>query len=607
MIMTLPAWWTNRLKTDYTPRGLFVRVAVDLVLSNLGLLLGILTTVGFKAFSWTEMAQTFFRRMFIEVWLANVPILTAFCLFAYAINGLYRGTRDVPYRGRVLAVIKAVGTAFLLFLLWIYLSETFIPRSTMAAGWFFIFALILSSRLFSTAFFLQYHVIPTNAYDPRIEQIVRELTLLSHQDGWLPPECLPPKAAWPHFEEDEVLAAAAVLNSGKINQWTGSEVERFQEEFAAFCGVRHAVALANGSVALELALHVLDIGPGDEVIVTPRTFVVSAGCVALRGAKPVFVDVDRVSQNMSVEAIRQAVTPRTRAIIAVHLAGWPCEMDPILDVAEAHGLKVIEDCAQCHGAVYYSRRTGRLQDAAGGAPLERDGVRLYPRMTGSLGDMAAFSFCQDKIMTTGGEGGMLLTDDDALWEKAWAFKDHGKSYDAVYRQAHPSGFRWLHESFGTNWRLTEMQAAIGRRQLRKLPDWVAARQRNAAVLTEAFSGIAGLRVTPPPEHVRHVYYKYYVFVRPERLKAGWNRDRIMNAVTAAGAPCFSGSCSEVYLERAFDGNGLRPAERLPVARELGETSLMFLVHPTLTEKDMERVAAIVGTVMNEATESGVRS
>ena len=594
--MTLPAWWTNRLKTDFTPRGLFVRVVVDLVLSNLGLFLGILTTVGLKAFTWPEMAQAFFRQMFLEVWLTNVPLLTACCLFAYAINGLYRGTRNMPYVARVLAVTKAVGTAFLLFLLWIYLSGTFVPRSTMGAGWVFIFALILGSRLLSTAFFRQYHVIPTDVYDPRIERIVRELTLISHQDGWAPPESLPPQAAWPHFDEDEVLAAAAVLNSGKINQWTGHEIERFQAEFEAFFGMRHAVAL-------ELALHALDIGPGDEVIVTPRTFVVSAGCVALQGAMPVFVDVDRDSQNMDAGAIRQAITPRTRAIIAVHLAGWPCDMDPILDLAEAHGLKVIEDCAQCHGAVYYSRRPGRWDEAAHGTtgPIERDGVRLYPRMTGSLGDMAAFSFCQDKIMTTGGEGGMLLTDDDALWDKAWSFKDHGKSYDAVYRREHPPGFRWLHESFGTNGRMTEMQAAIGRRQLRKLPDWVAARRRNAAILTEAFAGMPGLRLTLPPEQVRHAYYKYYVFVRPEQLKDGWDRDRIMNAVTAAGAPCFSGSCSEVYLEKAFDGKGLRPAERLPVAKELGETSLMFLVHPTLTPEDMKAVADTVERVMGEAT------
>jgi dTDP-4-amino-4,6-dideoxygalactose transaminase len=377
-------------------------------------------------------------------------------------------------------------------------------------------------------------------------------------------------------------------------------VDYFQKEFAAFCGVKHAIALANGSVALELALHALDIGSGDEVIVTPRTFIASAGCVALRGAKPVFVDVHPDSQNITAETIRKAITPRTRGIIAVHLAGWPCDMDPILDLADEYGLKVIEDCAQAHGAVYYSRRQGRVPAANDGVSIEEDGVRLYPRVVGSLGHAAAFSFCQDKIMSTGGEGGLLLTDDDALWEKAWAFKDHGKSYDAVYQRQHAPGFRWLHESFGTNLRMTEMQAAIGRLQLKKLPDWVATRQRNAAILTEVFSQIPGLRVTKSPEKIGHAYYKYYVFVRPEKLKAKWDRDRIMNAVAAEGVPCFSGSCSEVYLEKAFEGDGLQPIGSLPVAKELGETSLMFLVHPTLTKKNMAAVARAVSKVMMEA-------
>ncbi len=599
--MKFPAWLTNRLQTDFTPRGFFVRVAMDLFLSNLGLFLGMLTTVGIRVLTWTSTSQAYFHDMFIHVWLANAPMLTACCFFAYAINGLYLASRNKPYIDRIFGVLKAVGTAFFLFSLSMYLMKTFMPLSTILSAWFFIFVLILANRLFLIAFFRQYYLIHAEGYDPRIEQIVRELTLISHQDGWLPPESLPPKAAWPHFDDDEVFAAAAVLKSGKINQWTGKEVEKFQEEFAVFCGVRHAIALTNGSVALELALQVLGIGQGDEVIVTPRTFIASAACVALQGAKTVFADVDPESQNITAESIRNLITSRTRAIITVHLAGWPCDMDPIMEVAGQYGLKVIEDCAQCHGAVYYSRMPVPVKSAHVGAPIERGGVRLYPRMTGSMGHLAAFSFCQDKIMTTGGEGGMLLTDDDALWEKAWAFKDHGKSYDAVYRREHQPGFRWLHESFGTNWRMTEMQAAIGRRQLKKLPDWVASRQRNAAILTESFARIAGLRVTVPPENVLHAYYKYYVFVRPERLKAGWDRNRIMNAVTVEGAPCFSGSCSEVYQEKAFDGNGLRPAQRLPVARELGETSLMFLVHPTLTERDMRKIAAIVEKVMADAS------
>jgi len=593
-------WFIYRLKKDFTWKKFALRFSVDLFVSNLGFFLGMITTIVLWISRCVSTPQAFFVEMLFKVWLPNVPMLSLCCFLGYVLNGLYQESWNKPYLERIFRVGRAVGTALFLFLLIAYITKPYVPRSMMIAGWFFIFVLILSIRLFWTAFLRRYRLTNVDSYNSKIDQVVRDLALIQEQDGWVPPEGLPPKSPWPYFENDEVAAAAIVLQSGKVNQWTGCEVRKFQEEFAAFCGVRHGIALANGSVALELALYAMAIGPGDEVIVSPRTFVASASCVALRGAKTVFVDVDPYSQNITVKSIRKAITPRTRAIIAVHLAGWPCDMDPIMVLAEEHGLKVIEDCAQCHGAVYYSQRRGRAPAVKYGAPIERGGVRLYPRMTGSLGHMAVFSFCQDKIMSTGGEGGMLLTDDEMLWKKAWAFKDHGKSYEAVYHRQHPQGFRWIHESFGTNWRMTEMQAAIGRRQLTKLPDWLAARRRNAAILNEIFSPIEGLRVTIPPNTVQHAYYKYYVFVHPAHLKHGWDRDRIMNAVVNEGMPCFNGTCSEVYLEKAFDVEGMRPGTRLPMARELGETSLMFLVHPTLSEKDMRNLAGTVVKVMAEA-------
>jgi hypothetical protein len=386
-----------------------------------------------------------------------------------------------------------------------------------------------------------------------------------------------PFAPWPSFTQEEADAIQKVLLSNQVNYWTGTEGCEFEKEFASACGVKHAIALANGTVALELALYALGIGPGDEVITTCRTFIASASSIVMRGAVPVLADVDRDNQNITAETILPLITQKTRAIIAVHLAGWPCDMDPIMELAEEHDLKVVEDCAQCHGAMYKGRPVG------------------------SLGDAAAFSFCQDKIMSTGGEGGMLVTNETAIWEKAWAFKDHGKGFDAVYRREHPSGFRWLHESFGTNWRLTEMQSAIGRIQLRRLPEWVASRRQNAAVLNEAFADIPALRLTLPPAEVTHSYYKYYAFVRPERLNAGWDRDRIMNAIVAAGIPCFSGSCSEIYQERAFLDAGLGPGNPLPVAHELGHTSLMFLVHPTLNKQCLNDTVREVKNVFGEAS------
>jgi dTDP-4-amino-4,6-dideoxygalactose transaminase len=386
-------------------------------------------------------------------------------------------------------------------------------------------------------------------------------------------------APWPQFEADEIEAATRVLQSGKVNYWTGEEGRRFEEEFAAQASCKYGIAVANGTVALELALHALGIGPGDEVILPSRTFFASASSAVMRGAKPVFADVDQHSQNLTADTIRPLLASRTRAIIAVHLAGWPCEMDAIVALARERGLKVIEDCAQCHGATYKGRPVG------------------------SLGDAAAFSFCQDKIMSTGGEGGMLTTNEEQVWKRAWSYKDHGKSYEAVYKRQHSTGFRWLHESFGTNWRLTEFQSALGRVLLRKLDRMVEVRRRNAAILTRGLTQHEALRVPQPPGHIGHSYYKYYAFVRPEKLGQGWTRDRILSAIAAEGIPCFTGSCSEIYLEKAFAPE-LRPAERLAAARELGETSLMFLVHPTLSECDMQDTCRAVAKVLSAAASSG---
>lgn len=386
-----------------------------------------------------------------------------------------------------------------------------------------------------------------------------------------------PFPSWPSFTEDEANAVRGVILSNKVNYWTGGIGREFERDYAKFTGRQHAIALHNGTLALELALYAFDIGEGDEVITTPRTFMASASCAVLRGARPVFAEVDRDSQNITAETIEKVITKKTRAIIPVHLAGWPCAMDEIMELAAKHGLIVIEDCAQAHGATY------------NGKPI------------GSFGHAAAFSFCQDKIITTGGEGGMLVLDDESAWSRAWAYKDHGKSYDAVYNRQHAPGFRWLHESFGTNWRMLEVQAVIGRLQLAKLSDWVECRRKNAAILTEGFSNLSALRVTRPAPNIGHAYYKYYVFVEPQRLGAGWTRDRIMQAIVDLGVPCYSGSCSEIYLEKAFEDAGLRPRERLPVARELGETSLMFLVHPTLGASEMAQTVVAVSSVMTRAT------
>ncbi|MDN3652661.1 DegT/DnrJ/EryC1/StrS aminotransferase family protein [Thalassotalea ponticola] len=387
---------------------------------------------------------------------------------------------------------------------------------------------------------------------------------------------------WPSFTEEEANKVSEVLLSNKVNYWTGQEGREFEKEFAAFSDSKYAIAVGNGTLALDLALVALGIGARnggsekDEVIVTSRTFLASASSIVTAGARPVFADVDANSQNITAETVSAVMTEKTRGIIAVHLAGLPCEMDELMALAESRNIFVIEDCAQAHGAKYKGRSVG------------------------SIGHIGCWSFCQDKIMTTGGEGGMVTCNDETLWRKMWAYKDHGKSYEAVYERDHAPGFRWLHESFGTNWRLTEMQSAIGRIQLTRMPEWFATRNKYAAMIASVCAEFDCIRVPAVPEYVEHAQYKYYVFVRPELLVDGWDRDRIVSEINAQGVPCMQGSCSEVYLEKAFDDTDFRPSESLPVAKELGETSLMFLVHPTLTEDEMQRTTNVIAAVFQQA-------
>jgi dTDP-4-amino-4,6-dideoxygalactose transaminase len=420
-----------------------------------------------------------------------------------------------------------------------------------------------------------------------------------------------PFSPWPSFTSEEADAVQRVLLSNKVNYWTGTETRAFEKEFAAWCGTSHAVALANGTLALDVALKALGIGPGDEVVVTPRTFIASISCVVNAGAVPVFADVEADSGNLSARTIAAVLSPRTKAVVCVHLAGWPCDMDPIMALSTERSFAVIEDCAQAHGARYKGRAVG------------------------SIGHVGAWSFCQDKIMTTGGEGGMVTTNDNALWRAMWSFKDHGKSYEAVYERRHPPGFRWLHDSFGTNWRMMEVQAVIGRIQLRRMADWTARRHANASTLAEALKPFAGkdgpvflpqlgckglaedvgscsgvkvcatgcgsVGILPCAMGCVHAHYKFYAYVRPQNLARGWSRDRIIGAINDQGVSCFQGSCSEVYLEKAFDNTGWRPVRRLPVARELGETSLMFLVHPTLTAAEVSKTCKVIQQVMIKAS------
>ncbi|WP_394186288.1 DegT/DnrJ/EryC1/StrS family aminotransferase [Pseudoalteromonas tetraodonis] len=388
-----------------------------------------------------------------------------------------------------------------------------------------------------------------------------------------------PFSPWPNFTQQEADAVSRVVLSNKVNYWTGTEGREFEKEFATWADSEYAIALGNGTLALDIALKALGVGEGDEVITTPRTFLASASSIVTAGAAPVFADVDLNSQAITAASIKAVLTPKTKAVIVVHLAGMPAEMDDIMALSKEHGFYVIEDCAQAHGAKYKGRSVG------------------------SIGHVGAWSFCQDKIMTTGGEGGMVTTNSKELWSTMWSYKDHGKSFDAIYNREHPPGFRWLHESFGTNWRMTEMQAAIGRIQLTRMADWTAKRQAYGAELDKAAGEFDCIRLVKVPSYIEHAEYKHYMFVKPEQLAEGWERDRIVNEIVERGVPCFQGSCSEVYLEKAFDNTPWRPEKRLPNAVELGETSMMFLVHPTLTEVEIAKTTQVMKEVLALASKS----
>lgn len=382
---------------------------------------------------------------------------------------------------------------------------------------------------------------------------------------------------WPSFTQEEADAVSRVLLSNKVNYWTGHECREFEKEFAAWADCEYAVALSNGTLALDVALKALDIGAGDEVITTSRTFLASASSIVTSGANPVFADVDLNSQNITAESITAVLSEKTKAVIVVHLAGMPAEMDAIMALAAERGFYVIEDCAQAHGAKYKGRSVG------------------------TIGHIGAWSFCQDKIMTTGGEGGMVTTNDKALWQFMWSYKDHGKSFDSVYHKQHPPGFRWVHDSFGTNWRMLEMQAVIGRIQLKRMAIWSSTRIANAALLDAVARSYPVFRLVDVPSDVVHAEYKHYFFVNETKLAQGWSRDRIVDEVLALGVPCYHGSCSEVYLEKAFDNTSWRPENRLPNAKHLGETSVMMLVHPTLTSDEMRKACDVLSHVLSRAS------
>jgi dTDP-4-amino-4,6-dideoxygalactose transaminase len=379
----------------------------------------------------------------------------------------------------------------------------------------------------------------------------------------------PVMSSWPKYERDEIAAVTQVLQSGRVNALVhGDHNKAFEREFAQYVHMPHAIAVSNGTVSIEMALRAFGIGAGDEVIIPARSFFATASAVIAIGAEPVFADVEIETQNIDPNSVRRMISDRTKAVICVHLAGRPCNMAALTDICTTHGLFLIEDCAQAHGAVY-------------------DG-----RQVGSFGDASSFSFCTDKIMSTGGEGGMILFADKAAWSKAWAIKDHGKAPpEELPPSIAPAGeFRYIHQSFGTNFRMTEMQAAIGRIQLMKLPKWLGQRRANAACLAHEISALPGILVDKDEPYATSAYYKYYIRIDERSTPGKKTRSDIIAGLMRLGIQCGSGSCPDMSQERAFHGRIPRRDGNLKNARALGATTIMFPVDHLLDEGDMLTIA-----------------
>jgi dTDP-4-amino-4,6-dideoxygalactose transaminase len=378
-----------------------------------------------------------------------------------------------------------------------------------------------------------------------------------------------PFSPWPSFTEEDMSAVSDVLRSNKVNYWTGTIGKSFENAFASFSDTQFAIALNNGTTALEIALKALAIQEGDEVIVTPRSFFASASCIINVGAVPIFADVDLNSQNLTAKSIKEKISPQTKAIICVHLAGFPCDMLDIVELAKTYQLSVIEDCAQAHGA------------------------KINGQSVGSFGDIGAWSFCQDKIMTTGGEGGMITTNRADLYEKCWSLKEHGKSKQLLNSPHDGISFRYICDSFGTNGRMTEMQAAIGLNQLKHMTNWHRIRLDNQQRIWETAKRLPLFRVPKIPSHMIHAAYKCYLFIKVTEQDCTLLRNEIITYINDSGVPCYTGSCPEIYLENAFRDHPSRPKTYLPNARKLGKTSIMLLVHPTLTQENIDKTCEVL--------------
>lgn len=389
------------------------------------------------------------------------------------------------------------------------------------------------------------------------------------------------KSNYPYFDSKTIKKVEEILRSGKVNYWTGNECKQFEKNFSTYVGNKYSVAVSNGSVALEIALKALNLKKKDKIIVTPRSFIISASCVLNLGLRPIFADVDD-NGNLSIEGIEKVYNKNVKAIILVHLNGLSCDLDPILKFVNKNKIYLIEDCSQAHGAIYKGKKVG------------------------SFADISIWSFCQDKIISTGGEGGMISTNKKKLWLKCWSYKDHGKNYNSIFYKKHKTGFRWLHDDLGSNYRMTEMQAAIGREQLKTLDRQIQIRNKIAKIyLKELKNYYLQYNLLQKPDFkcqtcpfkqndkscnkCKHAFYRLNLYINPKKI----SQIKLISQLNKNNICCGVGSCPEIYREKIFKRLNSYPKKRLPNAKLLGQRSITF---PNNPYKNLKKIKSEINTI-----------
>jgi len=389
------------------------------------------------------------------------------------------------------------------------------------------------------------------------------------------------------YNQKQIELVSKVLKDNKTNYWTGKECKKFEKEFSNYHNVKYSITVSNGSVALEIALKALGLKKYDKIIVTPRSFVISASCVLNLGLRPIFSDVDD-NGNLHINGIKKVYNKNIKAIIIVHLNGLACDLDPILSFVKKNKIYLIEDCSQAHGAIYKYKKVG------------------------SFGDISTWSFCQDKIISTGGEGGMISTNNKKLFLKSWSLKDHGKNYESVLYKKNKTGFRWLHDGLGSNYRMTEMQAVIGREQLKSLDNQINKRNLIANLYINGLKNYYlkyDLLKKPdfkcqqcPTEHVKtscklckHAFYRLNLFINKKKI----NQIKLIKQLNKNKINCIVGVCPEIYMEKVFNKFDFKKSNRLSNAKYLGETSLVFTINPYKSIKDYKKDISLIIKCFNK--------